>query len=128
MAQCFRDQFREANTTGKRFGLWLRTVGDLALTVPIQHWAGGPFAYYTRDAKRAVFFARYEAVSFGGPEITLDHLLLGVLREGKELAAAALGHAAGARVRRESDSTAFFIGDSRARQKRSGSTAAWRYS
>jgi Clp amino terminal domain, pathogenicity island component len=88
MAQCFRDQWRAANTTGKRVRLWLRIFGDLAATIPLQHWAGGRFEGYTRDAKRAIFFARYEAVSFGGPEITLDHLLLGVLRDNKELAAA----------------------------------------
>lgn len=37
MAQCFRDQLRAADTSGKRIRLWFRTVTDFALNVPARH-------------------------------------------------------------------------------------------
>jgi ATP-dependent Clp protease ATP-binding subunit ClpA len=40
------------------------------------------FERYTESARRAVFFARYEASQLGGASIEAEHLLLGVLREG----------------------------------------------
>src|SRR5258708_22672644 len=40
---------------------------------------------YTEKARRAVFFARYEASQFGSPYIETEHLLLGILREDKTL-------------------------------------------
>jgi ATP-dependent Clp protease ATP-binding subunit ClpC len=40
------------------------------------------FSLYTKRARRAVFFARYEASQFGSSSIESEHLLLGVLREG----------------------------------------------
>jgi hypothetical protein len=40
----------------------------------------------TEKARRVVFFARYEASQFGSPFIDTEHLLLGLLREDKELA------------------------------------------
>jgi hypothetical protein len=43
------------------------------------------FERYTEKARRTVFFARYEASQFGSPVIDTEHLLLGVLREDKEL-------------------------------------------
>lgn len=43
------------------------------------------FERYTDKARRAVFFARYEAGEFGSPEIETGHLLLGLLREDKPL-------------------------------------------
>lgn len=43
------------------------------------------FERYTEKARRAIFFARYEASQLGSPVIATDHLLLGILREGKEL-------------------------------------------
>jgi ATP-dependent Clp protease ATP-binding subunit ClpC len=43
------------------------------------------FERYTEKARRAIFFARYEASQFGSPYIESEHLLLGVLREDKEL-------------------------------------------
>jgi len=120
MAQCFLDQLRAANTTGKRIRFWFRIMIDLTLTIPVRHLelvmrcdltrasasrsvdAGlnraraqgkgrGTFDDYSELAKRAIFFARYEAASFSGPEISLEHLLLGTLREDQELAAAVLG-------------------------------------
>jgi len=39
------------------------------------------FEKYTDKARRAVFFARYEASRFGVPAIDTEHLLLGLLRE-----------------------------------------------
>ena len=39
------------------------------------------FERYTESARRAVFFARYEASAFGSNAIKSEHLLLGLLRE-----------------------------------------------
>jgi ATP-dependent Clp protease ATP-binding subunit ClpC len=39
---------------------------------------------YTEPARRAIFFARYEASQYGSPKIESEHLLLGLLREGKK--------------------------------------------
>ena len=44
------------------------------------------FERYTELARRAVFFARYEAAQVGGPQIETQHLLLGLLREDRALA------------------------------------------
>lgn len=44
------------------------------------------FDRYTDKARRAIFFARYEASQFGSPYIETEHLLLGLLREDKALA------------------------------------------
>jgi ATP-dependent Clp protease ATP-binding subunit ClpC len=41
------------------------------------------FERYTEQARRVVFFARYEASAFGSTAIDTGHLLLGLLREGK---------------------------------------------
>ncbi len=43
------------------------------------------FERYTEKARRAIFFARYEASQFGSRFITLEHLLLGLLREDEHL-------------------------------------------
>jgi hypothetical protein len=43
------------------------------------------FERYTEKARRVIFFARYEASSFGTPYIDTEHLLLGLLREDKGL-------------------------------------------
>jgi hypothetical protein len=43
------------------------------------------FERYTDKARRAMFFARYEASLFGSSYIESEHLLLGVLREYREL-------------------------------------------
>jgi len=39
------------------------------------------FGRFTEQARRVIFFARYEAGQFGGPYIETEHLLLGMLRE-----------------------------------------------
>jgi len=44
------------------------------------------FERYSEKARRAVFFARYEASQFGSPSIEAEHLLLGILREDRTLA------------------------------------------
>src|SRR6266851_8299357 len=43
------------------------------------------FERFTETARRAIFFARYEASVFGSLEIETHHLLLGALREDKVL-------------------------------------------
>ena len=44
------------------------------------------FERYTEKARRAIFFARYEASHFGSSYIETEHLLLGLFREDKALA------------------------------------------
>jgi hypothetical protein len=44
------------------------------------------FERHTDKARRAIFFARYEASALGSPRIEPEHLLLGVVREDKRLA------------------------------------------
>jgi len=41
------------------------------------------FERYNEKARRTIFFARHEASQFGTPEIESEHLLLGLLREGR---------------------------------------------
>ena len=43
------------------------------------------FEKYTEKARRAIFFSRYEASQFGSPTIETEYLLLGFLREDKNL-------------------------------------------
>lgn len=43
------------------------------------------FERYTEKARRAIFFARYEASQFLSPTIQSEHLLLGLLRDNKHL-------------------------------------------
>jgi len=49
------------------------------------------FERYTEMARRAIFFARYEASQLGSPYIETEHLLLGVLRTDTPLAIRLLG-------------------------------------
>ncbi len=44
------------------------------------------FERYTEKARRVIFFARYEASQFGTQAIEAEHILLGLLREDKQLA------------------------------------------
>ena len=44
------------------------------------------FDRYTERARRALFFARYEATALGSESIAAHHLLLGLMREGTGLA------------------------------------------
>lgn len=43
------------------------------------------FERYTETARCVIFFARYEASAHGSPIIDTEHLLLGILREDKNL-------------------------------------------
>ncbi len=43
------------------------------------------FEKYTEKARRVIFFARYEASQFGSPYIETEHLLLGLIREDRNL-------------------------------------------
>ncbi len=43
------------------------------------------FERYTERARRVIFFARYEASQLGSASIETEHLLLGLIREGKGL-------------------------------------------
>src|SRR6266511_1056198 len=46
---------------------------------------GSMFERYTERARRVIFFARYEASQLGSNSIETEHLLLGLIREGKGL-------------------------------------------
>jgi ATP-dependent Clp protease ATP-binding subunit ClpA len=43
------------------------------------------FERYSEKARRVIFFARYEASQFGSSGIETEHLLLGILRESRDL-------------------------------------------
>ncbi len=43
------------------------------------------FERYTERARRVIFFARYEASQLGAHSIQTEHVLLGLIREGKGL-------------------------------------------
>ena len=45
------------------------------------------FERYTERSRRVIFFARYEALQYGSPVIAPEHILLGLMREDKSLAA-----------------------------------------
>ena len=45
------------------------------------------FERYTERSRRVIFFARYEALQYGSPTIAPEHVLLGLVREDKTLAA-----------------------------------------
>ncbi len=61
------------------------------------------FHRFTEPARRAIFFARYEAGSFGSQFIDTEHLLLGLIREDKILPAR-LPCGAGERIRKRIES------------------------
>jgi len=63
------------------------------------------FERYTEKARRAIFFARYEASKFGSECIETEHLLLGLMREDRALVNRfmhSLGSIEGIRARVES--------------------------
>jgi ATP-dependent Clp protease ATP-binding subunit ClpC len=49
------------------------------------------FERYTERARRVIFFARYEASQLGSQSIETEHLLLGLIREGKGLTSRLFG-------------------------------------
>src|SRR5262245_61622891 len=50
------------------------------------------FERYTERARRVIFFGRYEASQFGSSVIEAEHLLLGLIREDKNLTSRFLNH------------------------------------
>ena len=60
------------------------------------------FERYTERARRVIFFARYEASHFGSTTIETEHLLLGLIREDKNLTNRFLrNHSSIASIRKE---------------------------
>jgi uncharacterized protein (TIGR02246 family) len=59
------------------------------------------FERYTEKARRVIFFARYEASQYGSHSIESEHLLLGLLREDRALAANFLSEKLGERSVRD---------------------------
>jgi hypothetical protein len=85
MEQLFRDRLCEVRTLPDLAALWMRTMSDWAVSVPARHWERTRpqmhFGTYGHPARRCIYFARCEASSFSHREITLEHLLLGILRQ-----------------------------------------------
>jgi hypothetical protein len=87
MEQLFRDRLREVHTFAELAVLWARTLTDWAASVPARHWERTPpHAYFNWPEgldpyRRCLFFARREASSFSCSEITLEHLVLGILQQ-----------------------------------------------
>jgi hypothetical protein len=97
MAQLFADQLWAADTWSKLAALWMRTFADFLRTIPARH-AETPASIYgigsapslpqvpwNQASRHAIFFAREEASSFGQREITVEHMVLGILREEKAM-------------------------------------------
>jgi ATP-dependent Clp protease ATP-binding subunit ClpC len=69
------------------------------------------FEKYNEKARRALFFARYEASKLGSRVIESEHILLGVLREGEETVSEIFRrfHVKGEEVRREIEGERVFV-------------------
>ena len=50
------------------------------------------FERYNERSRRVIFFARYEALQYGSPVISPEHILLGLMREDKSIAARFFPH------------------------------------
>jgi hypothetical protein len=89
MVQLFSDLLRSVNSPGALIRLWFRTSADLLGTIPARHFERlrphGLFNFYNDAARRSIFFARYEAEGFGHDCITPEHVLLGVVRQDREI-------------------------------------------
>lgn len=59
------------------------------------------FERYTEKARRVIFFSRYEASQFGSPYIETEHILLGILREDKEISGRMLPVGAALLIRKQ---------------------------
>jgi hypothetical protein len=85
MEQLFRDQLRDARTLTHWSALWARTLTDWTKTVITHHLEPvaepKPFPVPVEPFKRCLYFALGETRAYAQPAITLDHLLLGILRE-----------------------------------------------
>jgi ATP-dependent Clp protease ATP-binding subunit ClpC len=62
------------------------------------------FERYTEKARRAIFFARFEASKYGSSSIETEHLLLGLLREDQALSQRSPKPGLGESVRKEIES------------------------
>jgi hypothetical protein len=90
MACCFRDQLRSTQSRRAFASLWIRTLLDLAWTVPARHFSRRirlqtSHAIYSESFRQSIFTARAQASSFSNRVITVEHLLLGLLREDQRL-------------------------------------------
>jgi hypothetical protein len=87
MACCFRDQLRQARTASAFRRLWARTLCDWVCTVPRHRLRlHATPCIYSESFRQSIFCARAEASSFSRREITVEHLLLGLLRQDDRLA------------------------------------------
>jgi ATP-dependent Clp protease ATP-binding subunit ClpA len=68
------------------------------------------FERYTENARRVIFFARYEASEFGSPTIESEFLLLGLLRQSKDVVCRWLGEGDWQTVLREEVGKRVYIG------------------
>ena len=68
------------------------------------------FERYTERARRVLFFARYEASQLGSVSIETEHLLLGLIREGKGLTSRifARSHLSLENIRKEAEGRSIF--------------------
>jgi ATP-dependent Clp protease ATP-binding subunit ClpC len=65
-------------------------------------WVRSMFERYTERARRVIIFACQEAVQFGSTTIETEHLLLGLIREDKNLTSRFLrNHASIESIRKE---------------------------
>ncbi len=115
MVQAFRDRLQVSKPRPSGSGLvrfWVGIVVDWAVTVPARHWEQRRarklarrewLRTWSEEARRALFFARYEAMAFAHAEITPEDLLLGALRQDRAFAIDTLGAAAIEEIRRELD-------------------------
>jgi hypothetical protein len=85
MEQLFRDRLHGVHGFGGLLTLWRQILADWAVSVPASYRARvNPRAHLSPladSARRCIFFSRSEASSFARREITIEHLLLGILRE-----------------------------------------------
>jgi len=63
------------------------------------------FERYTENARRVIFFARYEASQYGSPYIETEHLLLGIMRESKWLTMRVLPEGSAQSIRAQIDAS-----------------------
>jgi len=71
------------------------------------------FERYTERARRVIFFARYEASQLGSQSIETEHLLLGLIREGKGLTSRLFGksHVSMEAIRKAVEGRVVYHGD-----------------
>jgi hypothetical protein len=89
MEQLFRDRLRNVKTWADFAAFWWQTLADWVSSVPARYWERTVqhqgILQLDASARRSIFFARFEASSFSRREITVEHLLLGILRSERSL-------------------------------------------